>query len=187
MKKNGFMVVECIIASVVILTVIVILYTQVKSVTRSYSKSYSYDNVTSLYALSNFRTFLLNDNNFDKLVENYLQNKRDNTSECGKNYIFISCSLFEGKNINYCDTLLNTIGITTANSRPRQIIFTSSDLSPLKTCDLSNDSGYLRSSFVEYILAQNNSEIINRYMIFAEFDDNTLASLYIYKDSEVRG
>ena len=58
MKKNGFMVVECIIASVVVLTVIIILYTQVKSISRNYNKSYNYDNVTSLYALANFRKFL---------------------------------------------------------------------------------------------------------------------------------
>ena len=44
MKKNGFMVVECIIASVVVLTVIILLYTQVKSVSRTYTKSYNYDN-----------------------------------------------------------------------------------------------------------------------------------------------
>ena len=74
MKKNGFMVVECIIASVVVLTVIILLYTQVKSVTRAYTKSYNYDNVTSLYALSNFRTFLLNDDNYDRLLTKYFEN-----------------------------------------------------------------------------------------------------------------
>ena len=187
MKKNGFMVVECIIASVVILTVIIVLYTQVKSVTRSYNKSYNYDNVTSLYALSNFREFLLNNGNYDLLLTEYFRNKSNNPKECEKNYIFVSCSLFEGKDINYCDTILDTIGITTANSRPRQIIFTSSDLYNLKTCDLKNNPGKLRSSFVEYILSQNIKEIKDRYMLFAEFDDSTLASLYIYKDSGVQG
>ena len=186
MKKNGFMVVECIIASVVVLTVIIVLYTQIKSITRSYTKSYNYDNVTSLYALSNLRTFLLNDGNYDKLLKNYSQNNKNNSSECGKNYIFVSCSFFEGKEINYCDTIMTTIGITTSSSRPRQVIFTSSNLEPLKTCDLANDSSYLRSSFVDYILAQNVSEIKDKYMLLAEFDDGTLASLYIYKDSGVQ-
>jgi len=186
MKKNGFMVVECIIASVVVLTVIILLYTQIKAVSRSYTKSYNYDNITSLYALSNFRTFLLNNNNYDKILSKYLDNKKNNISNCSKNYIFVSCDYLDGTNINYCDTLLNAMGITTSNATPRQIIFTSSSLSELKTCNLKSDHGMLRSTFVDYILSLNPSESKNKYMLIAEFDDNTLASLDIYRASEVQ-
>ncbi len=186
MKKNGFMVVECIIASVVVLTVIILLYTQVKAVSRSYNKSYNYDNVTSLYALSNFRTFLLNDDNYDKLLTAYFNNKSTNDSECGKYYVFVSCSTFSGPSINYCDTILDTIGITTTNARPRQIIFTSSNINDLKSCNLKDDSGHLRSTFVDYILSLNSTEEKDKYMLIAEFDDNTLASLNVYKASEVQ-
>lgn len=186
MKKNGFMVVECIIASVVVLTVIILLYTQVKSVTRAYTKSYNYDNVTSLYALSNFRTFLLNDDNYDRLLTEYFENKRNNSSNCGKNYVYVTCDTFGGTNINYCDTLLTSMGITTNNARPRQIIFTSTNLTGLKTCDLKSDSGNLKPSFVDYILSLGNEEIKDKYMLLAEFDDDTLASLNVYKASEVQ-
>ena len=184
MKKNGFMVVECIIASVVVLTVIILLYTQVKAVSRTYTKSYNYDNVTSLYALSNFRTFLLNGDNYDKLLKAYFDNKKNNTSNCGKQYIFVSCSIFSGTSVNYCDTLLSVMGISTTNARPRQIIFTSSNISELKSCNLRDDSGYLRSTFVDYILSLNTSEVKDKYMLVAEFDDDTLASLNIYRASE---
>ena len=186
MKKNGFMVVECIIASVVVLTVIILLYTQVKAVSRAYNKSYNYDNITSLYALSNCSSFLWNYDNYDKLLTSYFANKNSNTSNCGKNYVFVACDIFSGANINYCDMLLTSMGITTNNARPRQIIFTSSDLKGLKTCDLKNDSGSLRSSFVDYILSLNIDEIKDKYMLMAEFDDDTLASLNIYRASEVQ-
>lgn len=186
MKKNGFMVVECIIASVVVLTVIILLYTQVKAVSRTYNKTYNYDNVTSLYALSNFRTFLLNGDNYDRLLSAYFNNLKTNSSDCEKNYVFISCSIFTGTSINYCDTLLTAMGITTSNARPRQIIFTSSDLKNLKSCNLKDDAGYLRSTFVDYILSLNPEESKDKYMIIAEFDDDTLASLNVYRASEVQ-
>ena len=186
MKKNGIMVVECIIASVVVLTVIILLYTQVKSVSRTYTKSYNYDNAGSLYALANFRTFLLSDDNYDRLLSAYNTNKRTNSSDCGKLYIYVSCNIFSGASINYCDTLLNAMGITTTNARPRQIIFTSTDISGFKTCNLKDDSGFLKSTFVDYILALNSTEVKNKYMLIAEFDDDTLASLNIYRASEVQ-
>ena len=186
MKKNGFMVVECIIASVVVLTVIIVLYTQVKAVTRAYVKSYNYDNITSLYALDNFRSFLLSDNNYDCLLSSYFSNKRTNSSNCGKHYVYISCNTFEGPSINYCDTLLNAMGITPHGSAPRQIIFTSSDLKELKACNLRDDYGTLKSTFVDYILSLNNNESKDKYMLIAEFDDDTLASINIYSASEVQ-
>ena len=186
MKKNGFMVVECIIASVVVLTVIILLYTQIKAVSRTYTKSYNYDNVSSLYALANFRTFLLSGDNYDRLLTAYNNNKRTNSSECGKQYIYVTCDTFSGASINYCDTLLNAMGITTSNARPRQIIFTSTNISGFKECGLKDDSGFLRSTFVDYILSLNSTEVKNKYMLIAEFDDNTLASLNIYRASEVQ-
>lgn len=184
MKKNGFMVVECVIASVVVLTVIIVLYTQIKSVVRTYNKSYNYDNVSSLYALSNFRSFLLTGDNYDKLVSKYQENKNTNSSVCGKNYVFVSCSIFNAT--NYCDTLLNVMGITTTNIRPQQIIFTSSDLDELKSCDLKHEAGMLKDSFVDYILSLNIDKEDNKYMLIAEFDDNTLASINLYRASEVQ-
>ena len=186
MKKNGFMVVECVIASVVVLTVIILLYTQVKAIARSYNKSYNYDNVTSMYALSNFRTFLLNGDNYDKLLSDYFENKRNNSSNCGKNYVFIKCDRFSGAASNYCDTLFSAMGINPSHGMPRQIIFTSSNLEEIKACDLRNDSGKLKSSFVDYILSLNSEEVKDKYLLIAEFDDETLASLYIYNASEVQ-
>ena len=183
MKKNGFMVVECIIASVVVLTVIIILYTQVKSISRNYNKSYNYDNVTSLYALANFRKFLLNGNNYDKLLTNYNVNKINNTSNCGKN--FVSCNTFDGASVNYCDMILDTMGLTTSGNNPRQIIFTSSNLDTLKSCNLRNDFDKLSSTLVDYILSINVDETKDKYMLIAEFDDKTLASIQVYRSSEV--
>ena len=188
MKKNGVMVVECIIASVVVLTAITILYSQIKGVNRSYNKSFNYDNVTSMYALSNFRTFLMNGDNYDKLVtklnENY--NTITDSNDCNKYYIYVDCSYLSNEAINYCDRLLDAMGITTSNSRPRQIIFTKSNLNLNKSCDLKDSSGKLRSTFIDYILTLKADDNDKRYMLIANFDDNTMASLILYRASEVQ-
>ena len=54
-------------------------------------------------------------------------------------------------------------------------------MTDLKTCNLKTESGMLRSTFIDYILSLNSDVTDNKYMIIAVFDDNTLASLDIYK------
>lgn len=185
MKKNGFMVVECIIASVVVLTVIIVLFVHVKSVSRAYEKSYSYDNVSSMYALSNFRKFLMEGNNYDRLLQNYKNNKSSNSSQCGKQYVFVSCSVFSGSSVNYCDLLLDTMGLKASGTKPRQIIFTNSNLDDLKSCGLKQDYGSLSSTLVDYILSMGVTEGKDKYMLIAEFNDKTLAAIQVYRSSEV--
>ena len=77
------------------------------------------------------------------------------------------------------------MGLTVKGSTPRQIIFTSSNLTNLKTCNLKNDYGKLNSTLVDYILSLNVDELTNKYMLIAEFDDKTLASIQVYRSSEV--
>ena len=187
MKKNGFMVVECIIASVVVLTAITILYSQVKSVSRSYNTSFNYDNITSMYSLSNLRSFLMNGDNYDRLLTSFNNNYNaiGNTNDCQKHYIHIDCSVFKNDAVNYCDILLDTMGITTTSARPRQIIFTTSNLA-IQKCDLENDKGQLRATFVDYIKTLKPDDNESRYMLIARFDDDTMASLIIYRSSEVQ-
>lgn len=184
MKKNGFMVVECIIASVVVLTAITVLYSQIKAVTRSYSKSFNYDNITSMYALSNFRTFLMKGDNYERLVTK-LNDNFNNYSDCNKYYIYVDCSLFKDEAINYCDKLLDTMGVTPSNNRPRQIIFTKSNLSINNSCNLKESNGTLTPTFVDYILSLKADDNDSRYMLIAKFDDDTMASLIVYRASEV--
>lgn len=188
MKKNGFMVVECIIASVVVLTAITILYSQVKSVSRSYNTSFNYDNITSMYSLANLRTFLMNDDNYDRLVNAFNQNYNaiTDTNDCQKYYVHIDCSIFKNEATNYCDILLDTMGITTTTARPRQIIFTKANLPIQNECDLENDKSQLRTTFVDYIKTLKPDDNDSRYMLIGRFDDDTMASIIVYRSSEVQ-
>jgi len=185
MKKNGFMVVECIIASVVVLTAITILYSQIKSVNRSYNTSFNYDNITSMYSLANFRTFLMNEDNYDRLLTSFNNNYKTSDDNCQKYYIHIDCSIFQNDAVNYCDILLDNMGITTTNARPRQIIFTESNL-PIQKCNLDQEKGQLRATFIDYIKTLKPDDNDSRYMLIARFDDDTMASLIIYRSSEVQ-
>ncbi len=184
MKKNGFMVVECIIASVIVLTAITVLYTQIKGVTRTYNTSFNYDNITSMYSLANFRTFLMNDDNFDKLVTELNNNYSCDETDCSKCYIYVDCSKFTNGNINYCDALLTNMGITTSTAHKRQIIFVKENLSNLKTC-LNSDIRDLNISLADYIKTIKSETSDKRYMLIALFDDNTTASLVLYRASGV--
>ena len=158
MKKNGFMIVECIVASVVVLTSIILLYSQVKSIGRSYNKSFNYDNVTSMYALSNFRSFLMKDDNYDLLLNEYKKNLEDETKKnsCAKYFVNIDCSWFVNSingvkstaAVTYCDNLVKAMGITPKGNKPLQFIFTSSKLE-LKDCV---DDTSLKSSFIDYTI-----------------------------------
>lgn len=188
MKKNGFMVVECIIASVVVLTAITVLYAQVKSVGRSYDKSFNYDNVTSMYALSNFRTFLLTGSNYDNLVAELNENNNavSDTGDCSKYYIYAKCEFLPNEVHQYCDNLLNIMGITTNNARPLQIIFTKSDLSWKENCTFKDETNTLKKSFIDYISSLKSDNSDKRYMLIAAFDDNTMASIVLYRASEVQ-
>lgn len=188
MKKNGFMVVECIIASVVVLTAITILYSQVKSVSRSYNTSFNYDNITSMYSLANLRTFLMNDDNYDRLVNAFNQNYNaiTDTNDCQKYYVHIDCSIFKSEATNYCDILLDTMGITTTTARPRQIIFTKANLPIQNECDLENNKSQLRTTFVDYIKTLKPDDNDSRYMLIGRFDDDTMASIIVYRSSEVQ-
>lgn len=192
MKKNGFMIVECIVASVVVLTSIILLYSQVKSIGRSYNKSFNYDNVTSMYALSNFRSFLMKDDNYDLLLNEYKKNLEDETKKnsCAKYFVNIDCSWFVNSingvkstaAVTYCDNLVKAMGITPKGNKPLQFIFTSSKLE-LKDCV---DDTNLKSSFIDYIKTIKKETDESKYMLIASFNDNTTASILVYRASEVQ-
>ena len=61
MKKldsKGFLLTELLVTATLVSTVLIFLYTQFYTIKRSYDTSFKYNTVNGLYALSNVRSFL---------------------------------------------------------------------------------------------------------------------------------
>ena len=57
-NKNGFILAETIAISVVIMTSLVIIYTQFRIVSNSYFKTFNYNSVNNLYLTNNVKEFI---------------------------------------------------------------------------------------------------------------------------------
>lgn len=81
LNKKGFMMVEVIVVSTIILGVLISIYTSYNKVFRRYGELINYYNVDGVYKLVTIRDELINDNN----LNNFLINLSDN-GRCLANY-----------------------------------------------------------------------------------------------------
>lgn len=154
-NKNGFILAETIAISVVIMTSLVIIYTQFRIVSNSYFKTFNYNSVNNLYLTNNVKEFIKTQSidELKKMLDN-------------ADYVDLtSCSYFT--EYIYCEALFDSIG---AN----KVIFTKEDLSSLRNNLPSNFSEKLKQ-FINYINYENN----NNYRLIVEFSDETYASLLV--------
>ena len=82
MKKNGFMLAEVLIVSTLFIGVMVFMYTQIRTLTLNYTRSFNYNTVDGLYGARVIKDFLMNENtykNFDSttFVESNKINRKD--------------------------------------------------------------------------------------------------------------
>lgn len=162
MKKNskkGFILAETIAVSTVVVTSLVIIYTQFISISDNYNHSFQYNNVNNLYLLDNVRSFISNDNSLNSLISALENNTYLDITGCSNEYF---------TEFAYCETLLYYANIKT-------ILFTNEDITNLKNIiDTTNYSETMKT-FIKRI---NNSTEKN-YRLIVEFNDNTYATLKI--------
>lgn len=159
-NKKGFVLAETIAVSTVVMTSLVIIYTQFVSINNSYNRSFKYNNVNNLYLVENVRNYIT-DGNLNKLV-NALE-------ESNSSYIDItSCPNNYFLEYIYCQTLFNYAGIKT-------ILFTKEDLTDLKN-NLTNTN--FNETMKEFITRISTSDEDN-YRLIVEFTDDTFATLKI--------
>ena len=100
MKKinnRGFALVETLVVTVFIATVLIVLFIQLSNLNSSYEDSFKYNSVESLYALEDIKDYIERDTSAYMLIIEELQEN---------DYIDISdCALFS--DTNYCEQLLN--------------------------------------------------------------------------------
>ena len=157
MKKNnkkGFVLAETIAISVVVMTSLVIVYTQFMYLSKSYSRTFNYNSVNNMYLANNIKMFINNDG-LDNLINGLTANNYIDITSCPTEYF---------TEYIYCQTLLSNLNI-------KQVIFTKSDLDDLKN-NLSSLSEKMKQ-FINYI----NDEENDKYRIIVEFKDETYSTL----------
>lgn len=170
MKKldsKGFLLTELLVTATLVSTVLIFLYTQFYTIKRSYDTSFKYNTVNGLYALSNVRSFL-EENDIYILTQglnttSYIDLKNDNLQTANTTYFN---ELMTGLNIKYLiftnqniDNLINQINNGTA---------------------LNSDTNEYEDlkKFIKRI-DFDNKDTNNNYRIIAEFNDNTFASILV--------
>ena len=170
MKKldsKGFLLTELLVTATLVSTVLIFLYTQFYTIKRSYDTSFKYNTVNGLYALSNVRSFL-EENDIYILTQglnttSYIDLKNDNLQTANTTYFN---ELMTGLNIKY-------------------LIFTNQNIDNL--INQINNGTALNSDTNEYEdlkkfikrLDFDNKDTSNNYRIIAEFNDNTFASILV--------
>ena len=156
-NKKGFILAETIAVSVVIMTSLVIVYTQFMTISKSYTRTFTYNSVNNLYLVNNVKEYI-KDDGFDKLIEE-LDNKL---------YIDItSCPTSYFINYIYCRSLVE-------NSNIKQIIFTKQNLEELEN-NLDDGLSEKMKQFIKSI----NYDDVNNHRLIVEFNDETYATLVV--------
>ena len=157
MKKNnqGFMLVEALIMSVVVIGVLVFMYVQFQNISTSYDKSFSYNTVNNLYITHELKTFL-NDNN-------YLEEIKEDIASSGTKYV------------NIADYSITSVVWSELKNRGnvKTILIADESLSSLKGRRTSGLSEKF-NDFINYLKVDKEE---NKYRILVEFNDDTYASI----------
>ncbi len=173
MNKKGFMLLETMVVSAFITTVLVYLYVQFSNLKRNYETSFKYDSVDGLYAVREIDKYVNGNFTYSSIVST--------TNSLGNNYIIFytktnGCSNYIGGNNNtystYCNNLMGKLKVKT-------VLFVNSKIKD----DLSNIKTNYPSLYL-YLKHANFKKLTNKnyYYVVAEFEDNTYASLQ-YKSS----
>ena len=157
MKKNnkGFMLVEALVMSMVVIGTLTFMYIQFQNISRSYEKSFNYNTITDLYITNEVKNYLIN----NSLVDTYKNEVDNNTSKYIKIGDITDSSFVELKEKGQIKTVI------LANE-------SLSELKGKKTKDLSEKF----NDFINYLKVDKEG---NGYRLLIEFNDDTYASLRI--------
>lgn len=156
MKNNkGFMLVEALVMSMVVIGTLTFMYIQFQNISRSYEKSFNYNTITDLYITNEVKNYLIN----NCLVDTYKNEVDNNTSKYIKIGDITDSSFVELKEKGQIKTVI------LANE-------SLSGLKGKKTKDLSEKF----NDFINYLKVDKEG---NGYRLLIEFNDDTYASLRI--------
>ena len=156
MKKNSkaFALIETLIVSIVVSTILIYIYVQYSNLQNNYDESFRYNDVDNLYQLREIKEYI------NSRLDTY---KNDILNEINTNSVFIiSKENLEFNNAsNYDSIIFNNLNIKT-------LIITKAEVIDIDTTNLSNN--------VKNMLKRVNNKSSNHRLI-AEYEDGSVATM----------
>lgn len=152
MKSNGYVMTEALIISAVVLTALVLVYTQFSKLNIQYNNSYYFYNVNDIYALKSIASFINDDDINLSSLSNYID--------------ITDCSMFTNK--SYCNILFDAANI-------KNILITTRERNNLVNALKVNNPYGLR--FANFANTIDDSDLEYTYMLVAAFNDSTFAAI----------
>ncbi len=162
LNNKGFMLTETLVVAAFVIATLVFLYTQFRTVNRSYNTSFKYNNAEELYALSNISDYLKL-NGISKIQSVVTSSSQQYLDITGCSEVFLSEN-------NYCLALMDTLSV-------KQVIVASENLDSLKSIiKTDNHLSEEMKAFISMIQYDNTSA---GYRLIAEFANGTFATIAI--------
>lgn len=159
MEKNskGFVLTETLIVSAVVITVLIVIFANVRKLSINSNKTFKYNRPNDVMLLESFADYLIQDD----VVKNAKFNYAD-LSDCTSSYL---------TDKDTCSFLISTSNI-------EKIIMTKNDLASLKE-EVAKETSAYSNDFAQYISSINNEYDTNGYRLVAEFNDGTFANIIL--------
>jgi hypothetical protein len=173
LSKKGFMLVETLVVSVFVVGALMFMYIQFQKIRTSYETSFKYNTINSLYAVNNIREYILS-NGFENLVTNLGSNGYLDLTSCPSSFL---------TETNYCMQLLTTLNVLDPEGvgNINKVIFAKEDLIDLRAYLSSTPSSGFSEEMKRFINGLKVDNDNNKYRLLVQFNDNTYASLKIYR------
>ena len=151
MKKNnsGFALVETLIVSIVVATILIYIYVQYTTLQNNYDESFRYNDVDDLYELEQIKNYI---NTMPSDMKSTITNSINTNS-----YAIITIN----SGFDFVEQVLDDIGA-------KYLIITYADPNDIDTTDLSNN--------VKKMLKKINNKSSN-YRLIIEYENNNIATM----------
>ena len=158
LNKKGFMLTETLIVATMLITILLVMYVQFKTVIRSYQQSFKYNTINNLYSLYNVKKYV------EREKYNIMATRLNTAS-----YVDLSdCSNLYFKDTAYCSQLLDSLNI-------KELYLVKENVKDVKS---SNNFSSEFNDFLKTIKSDKTSE----YRLIASFTDNTFGTLKVLND-----
>lgn len=169
LNNKGIMLLETLVVSTFIITVLVYLYVQFANLKHNYDTSFRYDTIPGLYGLKEVDKFINKTYGYSDLKEEVDENKYIELYKNGCNLIYFS------DNYSYCDTLMENLNI-------KYLLLVSSDLLTIKN-SLKENNKYSNGLY-KYIRKLKYTVDDKKYILVAQYNDNSFSNIVIENTNE---
>lgn len=168
MKNKGFMLIETLIASTIILGALIFLFVQFSAIKRGYETSFKYNTIPGLYKGKILADFL-KENGYDNI-----DSELNNTN---KGYVKLNDNCHLGKwsiaQTELCNKIINNID-------SKVVLYVGNNIlnlqNALKTNDINNyDSNIFDNELKQFVISLDSIEINQRKRLIIEYNDDTYA------------